>query len=60
MSSIEEYQSHLEKVYGLEMFYGDTTLQGLLEHTSALSVFVKEIKENFDFEENENKNEDEE
>jgi len=51
MAVIEEYQSHLERVYGLETFYGDSTLRGLLEHTNDLSVFVNEIKENFDFEE---------
>ena len=51
MAVMEEYQSHLERVYGLETFYGDSTLRGLLEHTNDLSVFVSEIKENFDFEE---------
>jgi len=53
MAVMEEYQLHLEKVYGLETFYGDATLRGLLEHTNDLSVFVREIKENFDFEKEE-------
>ena len=53
MAVMEEYQTHLEKVYGLETFYGDTTLRDLLEHTNDLSVFVRDIKENFDFEKEE-------
>jgi len=53
MAVMEEYQTHLEKVYGLETFYGDTTLRELLEHTNDLSVFVRDIKENFDFEKEE-------
>ena len=30
MAVMEEYQTHLEKVYGLETFYGDTTLRELI------------------------------
>tara|TARA_Y100001973_G_C5172534_1_gene319944 strand:+ start:682 stop:1065 length:384 start_codon:yes stop_codon:yes gene_type:complete len=30
------YRNHLKRVYTLDMFYGDETLQNLMEHTSAL------------------------
>ncbi len=36
---VQGYQAHLESVYGLETFYGDSTLRGLLEHTKDLSEF---------------------
>lgn len=35
---LQKYEEHLERVYGLELFYGDETLKGLLDHT-------KDIKE---------------
>lgn len=34
--NVEVFSKHLESVYGLEMFYGDETLQGLLLHAKAL------------------------
>jgi hypothetical protein len=36
-----DYNSHLKKVYSLEMFYGDETLSYLLEHTRALSTMIE-------------------
>jgi len=36
-----DYNSHLKKVYSLEMFYGDETLSYLLEHTRALSTMLE-------------------
>lgn len=38
---IDSYLTHLEDVYSLEMFYGDQTLQNLLEHTAAVSEQVE-------------------
>jgi len=35
--SIDSYKKHLSKVYGLETFYGDQTLKGLLQHTKDIS-----------------------
>jgi len=32
-SSIIAYEAHLGSVYGLEMFYGDSTIEGLMKHT---------------------------
>jgi len=36
LSNVEEYFEHLEKVYNMETFYGDSVLSGLLEHTKNL------------------------
>ena len=42
-NEIEEYTEHLETVYGLETFYGDDTLKGLLSHTKTLSENLREL-----------------
>ena len=47
---VQGYQDHLENVYGLETFYGDSTLQGLLNHTKDFSEFVTGMKVNFEIE----------
>ena len=39
---IINYRSHLKKVYSLDAFYGDETLQYLMEHTRALSELLGE------------------
>ena len=36
----QDYLDHLESIFELEMFYGDETIQGLLDHTKSL---IKEI-----------------
>ena len=36
---LASYREHMNKVYSLEMFYGDETLQSLMEHTNAI-VFL--------------------
>tara|TARA_B100000900_G_C20584018_1_gene718736 strand:+ start:1294 stop:1599 length:306 start_codon:yes stop_codon:yes gene_type:complete len=35
--SVAEYENHLSDVYGRDIFYGDATLEALLEHTSKLA-----------------------
>jgi hypothetical protein len=40
LKNIQEYKIHLEEVYGLETYYGDTTLQGLLQHTANLAESI--------------------
>jgi hypothetical protein len=32
-TSLNTFSDHVEKVYSMETFYGDPTLQGLLEHS---------------------------
>jgi hypothetical protein len=41
--SIDSYKEHLTRVYGLETFYGDATLQSLLDHTKKLDGDVEEF-----------------
>ena len=41
--SIEDYEEHLEKVYSMDTFYGDNTLQGLLDHSRDLKKGLEEI-----------------
>ena len=33
MGLVKEYQEHLESLYEMEMFYGEPTLEGLINHT---------------------------
>ena len=33
LGAINEYEEHLERVYSMDTFYGDSTLEGLLEHS---------------------------
>jgi predicted PurR-regulated permease PerM len=37
---IDNYAEHLEKVYNMETYYGDETIQGMIQHTKAV---VEEI-----------------
>jgi len=36
-NSVAEYENHLTDVYGKDIFYGDATLEALLEHTGRLA-----------------------
>ena len=40
--SMNEFTTHLESIYEREMFYGDSTLEGLIEHSKEV---VKDIKD---------------
>jgi hypothetical protein len=40
--SIVEYENHLNDVYNRDVFYGDATLEKLLNHTSNLANEVQE------------------
>ena len=41
---IGNYRQHLKGVYSLEMFYGDETLQNLLDHTKSLYLLLEEYE----------------
>jgi len=41
----EGFVTHIESVYGMETFYGDETLQNLLEHAKAFSNNIKEFED---------------
>jgi hypothetical protein len=39
---IANYREHLRKVYSLEMFYGDETLESLMEHSRSLVMLLQD------------------
>jgi predicted PurR-regulated permease PerM len=51
-SDISNFNEHLKEVHDTEMFYGDTTLQALIEHSQNLSEKIESIKGFFLPEEN--------
>ena len=44
MVVIDNYSNHLETVYGMETYYGDDTIQGLIEHTKAITEEIEEFE----------------
>ena len=43
LDAVGEYEEHLEKVYNMDTFYRDNTLQGLLDHSRDLKKGLEEI-----------------
>ena len=43
-TDISKFNDHLKIVHDTEMFYGDTTLQALIEHSQELSENIESIK----------------
>ncbi len=39
------FEAHLASVYELETFYGDATLEALLEHSRDISEYIKQYEE---------------
>ena len=39
---IKSFRGHVKAVYSLDAFYGDETLEGLLEHARALNLLLEE------------------
>lgn len=39
---ISNYRNHLKKIYEMEMFYGDETLEYLMEHTRSLVEILED------------------
>ena len=42
---VTSYRNHLKSIYEMEMFYGDETLQHLMEHTSSLYAILEEFED---------------
>ena len=42
---IANYRVHLKSVYQMEMFYGDETLQHLLDHTRSISALLEDFED---------------
>jgi hypothetical protein len=45
LEEIESYSAHLKSVYEMEMFYGDETLQNLIEHTRHITSILQQYKQ---------------
>jgi len=45
--SVDEYLVHINKVFEMSTFYGDSTIQGLLKHTSDLKEDLSILREIF-------------
>ena len=43
LGAINEYEEHLERVYSMDTFYGDSTLEGLLEHSRDLKKGLEDL-----------------
>ena len=44
IEKIEEYEEHIDIVYNMERFYGDTTLSSLLEHSKDMTKECESFK----------------
>ena len=42
---VTNYRNHLKNVYGMEMFYGDETLQFLIRHTKSLCELLEDFED---------------
>jgi len=42
------FSEHLEKVYSMELFYGDQTLENLLKHAKELNAYYNEFMDSLD------------
>jgi hypothetical protein len=42
IAMISGFRNHLKAVYSLETFYGDETLQSLMDHATTLSMILEE------------------
>jgi uncharacterized protein YoxC len=47
-SIVDEFTEHLDKVYNLDTFYGDNTLEGLLKHVNSTSEDLKKGRQTLD------------
>ena len=53
LDAVERYKKHLRSVYELETFYGDETLQSLLDHSEDLVAYLVECESSFSLTERE-------
>jgi hypothetical protein len=42
--SLESFQGHLSEVHQMETFYGDDTLQNMLDHSRELSSYLLDME----------------
>ena len=51
---LDEYEKHVDQLHGMEMFYGDQTLQGLIRHSREMINEIIDLQERYFLEEEEN------
>ena len=50
---IDQYEKHVDQIHGMEMFYGDQTLQGLIKHSREMINEIIDLQERYFLEEEE-------
>ena len=48
-SMMDTYGEHLQSVYEMPTFYGDSTLQGLMDHTKQMVEYLKKYENVYSF-----------
>jgi len=48
LDSLDDYLAHLRDVYGMDRFYGDETLQGLLKHSQDVGEELENFVEQYE------------
>lgn len=46
-SQMSEFSEHLKKIYELEMFYGDQTLEALIQHTKFITEAYTDLRQDY-------------
>ena len=50
---LDNFHTHMEKVYNSEIFYGDETLENFLKHTKEVNEEIKDFNQTYDLFSNE-------
>ena len=53
-SKLDKYENHLNEIHGMEMFYGDETLQGLIKHSRETINDIYDFQEKYFLEKEDN------
>tara|TARA_R110000824_G_scaffold14605_3_gene62091 strand:+ start:4899 stop:5327 length:429 start_codon:yes stop_codon:yes gene_type:complete len=53
-SKLDKYENHLNEIHGMEMFYGDETLQGLIKHSRGMINDIYDFQEKYFLEKEDN------
>jgi hypothetical protein len=46
-SQMSEFSEHLSKIYELEMFYGEPTLEALIQHTKFITEAYSDLRQDY-------------
>jgi len=44
---MDEFGQHLKQIYELDLFYGDTTLEALIQHTKFITQAYSDLKQDY-------------